>query len=184
MNDVVTPTDPTAGDPAPDHDSPAADESGAGPTDAATTDAGGVTDERPPQVPRPPRPVDRSSDPASRRNWAAAAHWSAVVGALLGGVGFLGPLVVWLVKRDQDTWVAAHAVESLNFQLTWFLGAVVGGLVGVVLTVLTIGVALVVLIPLALAALVAWFVLPLRAAMAASRVEEVRYPLTIRFITV
>ena len=135
-----------------------------------------------PQVPQPVAPVQ--ADPASRRNWASAAHWSAIAAALLGGFAFLGPLVVWLVHKDRDRWVAAHAVEALNFQLTWFVGGFIATIAGVILTVVTIGFGLIILIPLALVALVAWVVLPIRGAIAASRAEEYRYPLTVRLITV
>jgi len=31
---------------------------------------------------------------------------------------FLGPLVIYLVKKDESSFVAAHARESLNFQIT------------------------------------------------------------------
>lgn len=133
-----------------------------------------------PQVPAAPRP---EVDAASRRNWASAAHWSALAAALLGGFAFLGPLVVWLAQKDRDRWVAAHAVESLNFQLTWLVGGFVAGIAGFLLAVVTVGLGLIVLVPLALAAVIAWFVFTVRGAIAASRAEEYTYPLTVRLIT-
>jgi len=41
--------------------------------------------------------------------------------AILPGVGILGPLVIYLVKKNDSPFVAANAKESLNFQLTIIL---------------------------------------------------------------
>jgi uncharacterized Tic20 family protein len=36
-------------------------------------------------------------------------------------VGFVAPLIIYLIKKDESTYVAAHAKESLNFQITVFI---------------------------------------------------------------
>src|SRR5258708_6489162 len=41
--------------------------------------------------------------------------------AIVPGIGILGPLVIYLVKKDESGFVAANARESLNFQLTIIL---------------------------------------------------------------
>lgn len=41
-------------------------------------------------------------------------------------LGFLGPLIAYLVKGQQSQLVRAHAVAALNFQLLWSLIAFVG----------------------------------------------------------
>jgi uncharacterized Tic20 family protein len=41
--------------------------------------------------------------------------------AIVPGIGILGPLVIYLVKKDDSAFVAANARESLNFQLTIIL---------------------------------------------------------------
>jgi uncharacterized protein len=38
---------------------------------------------------------------------------------------FLGPLIIYLVKKDESNYVAAHAKESLNFQITMLLIVIV-----------------------------------------------------------
>jgi uncharacterized protein len=113
------------------------------------------------------------------RNWAVIAHLSAIA-AMLVALAFLGPLVVYLVKKDTDPFVRDQAAEALNYQLSWLLYSFVGGIVLVVLIILVVGL---VLIPVAIAAAIAWFVLMIVAAVHASRGERYRYPLTIRFIT-
>jgi len=54
---------------------------------------------------------------AEERQWALVAHLSGLVASALGGFAFLGPLVVWLVKKDQSAFVADQAKEALNFQI-------------------------------------------------------------------
>lgn len=118
------------------------------------------------------------------RSWAMAAHLTALLGALVGGVAaFVGPLVIWLLKRDDDPFVAEHARESLNFQLFTLLVVLASGIVAAVVTALTIGLGLLVIVPLAIAAGVAWLVVTIIATMRASNGELYRYPVTIRFIS-
>src|SRR5690349_12305695 len=84
------------------------------------------------------------------RNWAMAAHLSALVGLVIG-FSFMGPLVVYLARRE-DPYVRQHAAEALNFNLSALIYAFVGGFVLVILILLLVGL---VLIPLAIAAVVA-----------------------------
>jgi uncharacterized protein len=96
----------------------------------------------------------------------------------IGIPSVIGPLVVWLIKRDQDRFIAAHALEALNFNLSLLLYSIAA----TVLAVFTLGLALLLIIPLALVVAVAWFILVIIAGMAASRGEQYRYPLTIRLV--
>ena len=36
-------------------------------------------------------------------------------------VGFLAPLIIYLIKKDESSFVREHARESLNFQITVFI---------------------------------------------------------------
>src|SRR5215213_6480869 len=40
--------------------------------------------------------------------------------------GFLGPLIIWLMKKDQSPFVDDQGKEALNFQLTLLIGYVIG----------------------------------------------------------
>lgn len=110
------------------------------------------------------------------RNWALVAHLSGLVSAGLGGLIFLGPLLVWLLKKDDDPFVAHHAAEALNFNLSMTAYSVLAILAG-----LTI-IGLVVAIPAFVVGAVIWFVTSIVAAIRANRGESYRYPLTIRFV--
>jgi uncharacterized Tic20 family protein len=84
----------------------------------------------------------------------------------------VGPLVVWLARRDQSAFVDAQAKEALNFNITVFFGWLACAL----LTLVFIGFIL-------LAALfVAWLVMTLVAAIKASEGVWYRYPFSLRLV--
>lgn len=131
-----------------------------------------------------PHPSGLSSEV---RGWGIGAHLSGLGGALLTVVtlGFLGPLLVWLIKREEHPFIEHHAKEALNFQLTSLVVAVGIGVVAVpvfLLGFLTLGVLWIVALVLLLVAAVAWFVFPILGAVRAANGEGFRYPVCIRFV--
>jgi len=67
---------------------------------------------------------------ADERNWALLTHVLAAVGVLFGGVlGWVMPLVTYLVKAPQSPTLRAHAVQALNFNITWAIIDVVVNIV-------------------------------------------------------
>jgi uncharacterized protein len=121
--------------------------------------------------PPPPPPGQQAMPPDQERLWAMLAHLLSFVAAYLF-LGFVAPLIVLLVFGPRSAYVRAHAVESLNFNLTWLLY----GIVGVILAFLLIG------IPILIALGIAYLVLVVIASVRANNGEFFRYPLTIRFI--
>lgn len=104
------------------------------------------------------------------QNWATLAHLSALV-MFVGVPSLVGPLVVWLVKKD-DPYIEAHAKEALNFNISFLIYAIVAGIA----VILLIGL-------LALPVIfVAWLVLVIVAAMKTADGEFYRYPLTMRLV--
>lgn len=110
--------------------------------------------------------------PADERTWGAAAHWSSYVASLVG-LSFLGPLVVMLTQGNKSAFVRQHAVESLNFQLSLLIYAIVSG----VLILVLVGIFLLIAVGLM------WLVFPILATIKASAGEPYRYPLTIRMVS-
>ena len=72
------------------------------------------------------RPLHRPN--SDERLLAILSHILAIV----PGVGILGPLVIYLIKKDESDFVAANAKESLNFQLTIIILYIIGGILLVV----------------------------------------------------
>ncbi|MEA2710677.1 MAG: uncharacterized protein QOF78_3278 [Phycisphaerales bacterium] len=94
--------------------------------------------------------------------------------AHLGGIlfGFLGPLIIWLIKKDQSPFVDDQGKEALNFQITLLIGYAIGGAT----TFVCIGF---VILPVVW---IAGLIFGIMGAMAANKGEAYRYPFNIRFI--
>jgi uncharacterized Tic20 family protein len=86
--------------------------------------------------------------------------------------GVFGPLVIWLLKRDQSDFVDAHGREAINFQVTLYIAAIVSFLLMFVLIGFLLLAALFVL----------QFLMPLFAALMAAGHRPFRYPFTIRLL--
>ena len=98
----------------------------------------------------------------------------AMLAQLLGiFTGFLGPLVMYLIAKDDQPFLKHHAAESLNFQLTLLIGYVVS----LVLMIVLIGFLTWFLI------WIAGLVLGIMATIAANRGEWYRYPVNIRMVS-
>ncbi len=93
----------------------------------------------------------------------------------LSGVffGFLVPLIVWLVSRENKPWLADEAKEALNFQITVLIAA----LISWVLIFAVVGILLLAIVGLAN------LVLCIIAGVKTSQGERYRYPLTLRLIS-
>ncbi len=96
--------------------------------------------------------------------------------------GWIGVLIIWLVKKDQSRFVDFHGREALNFMISFFLYAVGLMALAMVVGVLTLGLGMIVIFPVFIILGIGQLVLEIMACMAANRGEWYRYPLTIRFI--
>lgn len=113
---------------------------------------------------------------AEERNMGMLIHLLAIF------TSWLGPLILWLVRKDQSPFIDHHGKEALNFQITYTIVAFGVGLVGMVLGIVTMGVGILLLIPLWLVMFVFVLIWEIQACVSASRGEWYHYPCTIRFI--
>jgi hypothetical protein len=112
-------------------------------------------------------------DANQEKTWGLFCHLSAFALFIFPAFGnILGPLIIWLIKKDESPYVDKQGKESLNFQISFTLYAFLAG----ILTLVVIGIFLL------LALVVAWVVLVIVATLKASNREEFAYPLSIRFI--
>ena len=110
---------------------------------------------------------------ANVRTWNILCHASALLGVFFHFPGhILGPLIVWLAKKDDSPEIDAHGKESLNFQISMLLY----NAIAVVFCLVLIGF---LLLPI-LWVLNAVFVIV--ASIKASDGKFYRYPMTIHFI--
>ena len=126
-------------------------------------------------MPEAALPTAQSNDD---RTWALIGHLSAF-SAFITGIGcVIGPLIVWLVKRDTLPFAADQAKEALNFNITAII-------VAAALWVVTIGtffIGALLTVPIGLLLFVAWFVLTIVAAIKANEGVAYRYPFALRLV--
>lgn len=125
-------------------------------------------------------PVIPESVPGSpgkdERTWAMIAHLSAFT-CYITGIGIiLGPLIVWLAKRDGNPFVDDQAKEALNFQISIIIYAAAAVLLCFTIIGAIIG------IPVLLGLHIFQVVCMVIAAIKANDGIRYRYPATIRFI--
>src|SRR5262249_43800042 len=92
----------------------------------------------------------------------------------MGGIvlGFLAPLIIWMMKKDQSKFVDDQGKEALNFQLTMLIGH----LVGLATSLVFIGL---ILWPVIIILNIVYCIL---GGMAANRGEVYRYPFAFRIV--
>jgi len=100
------------------------------------------------------------------RTMGMLAHLLAII------LGFVGPLIIWLIKKDESPFVDDQGKEALNFQLTILIAITVSALT------MFICIGFVLLPAVAIFDLVFCII----ASIKAGNGEAYRYPMNIRFI--
>ena len=124
-------------------------------------------------IPEKPIPPAGNVPTPDECQWALLAHLSGLLAAALGGFAFLGPLIVWLIKKDQSPFVADQAKEALNFQIAVTIALLVSFAIAAATCV---GVILLPIVG------IGSLVFAIIAAMEANKGVYYRYPYTIRLI--
>ena len=106
------------------------------------------------------------------RTTAVVAHLSTFAGLIVPFGSVIGPLAVWLTRRDRDPFIDQAGREALNFGIS----------IAIYGSVLLVAALMLVGIPLLMVGVVAWVVLASLAAVKASQGRAYRYPLTMRFV--
>ena len=123
-----------------------------------------------PPPPPPPQPYGgqaQSLSPADEKLWATLIH--------IGGILFnwIPALVGYLVLKDRGPFIRSHTATALNFQITLFIGYVVGWILSIV------GIGLIIL----LAVWVLNIVFSIIAAIKANQGQFYTYPVAIKFVS-
>ena len=111
---------------------------------------------------------DQTSEEVGKdaRMWAMLCHLLAIF------TGFLAPLIIWLIKKDEDPFIDNQGKEALNFQIT----VAIAMIVSVLLSFACIGF---ILMP---AVGIADLIFCIIASVKANSGVAYRYPVSIRFI--
>jgi len=117
--------------------------------------------------------METSTSSPNVRTWNVLCHATALAGFFVPWAGhILGPLIVWLAKRNDSPEIDEHGKESLNFQISMLIYNVIAG----VLCLVLIGFVILAILH------ILNLVLVVIASIQASEGKFYRYPLAIRLI--
>jgi uncharacterized Tic20 family protein len=117
--------------------------------------------------------METSTSSPNVRTWNVLCHATALAGFFVPWAGhILGPLIVWLAKRNDSPEIDEHGKESLNFQISMLIYNVIAG----VLCLVLIGFVILAILH------ILNLVLVIVASIQASEGKFYRYPITIRLI--
>ncbi len=143
------------------------------------------------QDPEPATPNEspESKDPAGwppppnqdERTWGMLCHLSALAGLVFPFGNIVGPLVVWLVKKDEMPFIDDQGKEALNFQISLMIYLFVGSAIAGILVIVVIGIVLLFMVILGVP--IFGIVMSIIAALRANQGEAYRYPMCIRFLS-
>lgn len=106
------------------------------------------------------------------RTWGMLCHLIVFSGFIIPFGSIIGPLVIWLIKKDEMPFVDDQGKESLNFQLTMLIAFIISG----ILTFVLIGIFLIFVL------IIFEIIILIVASMKANEGVRYRYPYAIRFI--
>jgi len=106
------------------------------------------------------------------KTYGMLVHLIALAGFIIPLGNLIGPLIIWMIKKDQSEWVDKQGRESLNFQISITIYAVASG----VLAFIAVG-----LILLAFVGIFS-FIMIIIATVRAHSEEDFQYPLSIRVL--
>ena len=106
------------------------------------------------------------------KNFAMFCHFAAFAGFVIPLGGIIGPLIIWLMKKDESEYVDYHGKESLNFQISMMIAFIVA----VLLIFVIIG------IPLLIGLVFFQLIMIIIAGIKASEGVNYRYPFCLRLI--
>ena len=125
----------------------------------------------------PPLPAPEALVSAEERTLGMLIHLLALF------TGFIGVLILWLVKKDESRFVDHHGREAFNFMLSQLIYYICLISIMMVIGVVTLGLGFFILLPVIFVFIIGTIILGIMACVAANKGVWHRYPLTIRFIS-
>jgi uncharacterized Tic20 family protein len=121
-----------------------------------------------------PQRLEEEEEAKQARTWAMLCHLAGIsmyVGVPLGNI--VGPLVIWLIKKDEYRLVDEQGKIALNFQISWAIYIAAAAL----LSLFMIG------IPFLIILVILQFILTIVGAVKLSNRRPWSYPITFNFMT-
>jgi uncharacterized Tic20 family protein len=108
----------------------------------------------------------------SENSYVALMHVSQLGGYILPGLGFLAPLILWMLNKDNNARINASGKEIINFIISMIIYAAVSAILCLILVGFFL-LALIAVLEIACAII---------AAIKANNGDDYVYPMTIRFL--
>ena len=108
------------------------------------------------------------------RQLLVLTHLSQLLDLITGVGGFIAPLIIWLIKKDEVFDMDRHGKAILNFRISMFLYAII-----CIPAIFLFGLGILGFIVLG----IFYLVFPIINALRASNNQEPNYPLSIKFLT-
>ncbi|TQV74874.1 DUF4870 domain-containing protein [Aliikangiella marina] len=115
---------------------------------------------------------DNYNPSQEERNMAMFCHFAAFAGFIIPFGNVLGPLIIWLLKRDDSEYINYHGKEAVNFQITMLIAF----MISLILIVIVIG------IPLLFGLAIFQLVMVIIAGIKASEGIYYRYPFSLKLV--
>jgi len=119
-----------------------------------------------------PQPTQEETLSKDAKTFGMLCHLLAFAGFVIPLGNIIGPLVIWLMKKEEHPFVDDQGKESLNFQISLIIYALISG----VLIIVVIGIFLLIAIGIFM------IVMVIIATIRANEGTYYRYPLTIRLL--
>ena len=117
----------------------------------------------------PPMEITPSKD---ERTWAMLSHFSALCMFIFPFGNILAPLIIWLIKKEEMSFVEDQAKEVLNFQISMTIYLLISG----ILCFILIG------IPFVIGLGIFNVIITIFAGIKANDGKYYRYPLNLRLV--
>jgi uncharacterized Tic20 family protein len=116
------------------------------------------------------------------KNYSSITHLSGFAGWFFPFGNIIAPLVLWLAKKNESTYIDAHGKSAVNFQLSLVFYCFLLALLIIPIAILTLGLGLIAILLGVIPAVILKFILIISASIKANNGEDYHYPFTIEFI--
>ena len=131
-----------------------------------------MEDFRPPEQAHDATPGTGAVLSQDEKNWGMFCHVAVFAGCIVPLGNIIGPLVIWLMKKDQYGFVDYNARQAMNFQITILIAMLLSALLAFVL------IGILMLIGIGIFALI----MTIRAIIQSGRGNYYTYPCSIKII--
>ncbi len=116
------------------------------------------------------------------KNYSSITHLSCFAGIFFPLGNVIAPLVMWLAKKNESTFIDSHGKSAINFQLSLLLYEILLVILFVPITIITLGLGAIAIVLGIIPAFILIIASIISASINASNGEEFEYPFTINFL--